>query len=56
MAGDSKVLDRINSNKRVFIKGIVAGTAFAVPMMMSFDMDTMAVHVGTTAYASGGTA
>jgi len=51
MDSNNKALDRINSKKRALIKGIIAGTAFAVPMMLSFDMKTMSIHVGTNAYA-----
>lgn len=49
---ENKVLDRVNSSKRSFVKGVVAATAFAVPTMVSFDMNSMNVGVGTHAYAS----
>lgn len=47
-----KVLDGVNPSKRSFIKGVVATTAFVVPTMVSFDMDSMSIHVGAHAYAN----
>lgn len=49
---ETKVLDRMNPSKRAFVKGVVAVTAFAVPTMVSFDMKSMNVGIGTHAYAS----
>lgn len=53
---DKKILERMDPNRRSLIKGIVATTSFVVPTMVSFDMNSMTVHVGTKAYAtaSGG--
>lgn len=50
---DNKVLDRIDPKRRKFMKRVVVGTAFAVPAMVSFDMDSLSVHVGSNAYAVG---
>jgi hypothetical protein len=48
---EGKILERVDPSKRSFVKGIVATTAFVVPTMVSFDMDSMTVHVGANAYA-----
>jgi hypothetical protein len=37
-------------DRRAFVKRIVAGTAFAVPLVTSFDMAALR---GSTAYAQG---
>lgn len=50
--GEKKVLERIDPSKRSFVKGVVATTAFVVPSMVSFDRDSMTVHVGANAYAT----
>ena len=49
---DKKLLERVDPNKRAFVKGVVATTAFVVPTMVSFDMKSMTVHVGSKAYAT----
>jgi|AGTN01.2.fsa_nt_gi hypothetical protein len=49
---EKKVLDQVDPSKRSFVKGVVATTAFVVPTMVSFDMDSMTVHVGANAYAA----
>lgn len=56
MMRDKKALDRVDVQKRNFLKGVAATTAFVVPTMVSFDMNSMSVHVGANAYAtaSGG--
>ena len=38
------------SDRRQFVKRIVAGTAFAVPIVTSFDMEVLR---GSTAHAQG---
>ena len=50
---DKKILDRVNPQRRKFMKKFVVGTAFVVPAMVSFDMDSLSVHVGASAYAVG---
>jgi hypothetical protein len=35
------VLDRLAVSKRGFIRGVLFGSAFVVPMVASFSMDTM---------------
>lgn len=45
------VFKRVDSRRRSFMKKIVAGSAFAVPAMVSFDKDSLSVHVGAEARA-----
>lgn len=49
---NKKGLDRVDQQKRNFVKGVVATTAFVVPAIVSFDMNSMNVHVGAHAYAA----
>ena len=35
-------LDKIDSDKRAFVKKIVVGTAFALPVIKTFSMDEVA--------------
>ncbi len=49
---DKNVLGRIDSKKRAFIKTMVLGTAFVVPAVVSFDMESMTVQLGANAYAT----
>ena len=49
---DKKVLSRIDSKKRAFVKNVILGTAFVVPAVVSFDMDSMTVQLGANAYAT----
>lgn len=46
------VFDRLDPRRRSFVKKIVVGTAFAVPAMVSFDKESLSVHVGAKAYAA----
>lgn len=48
---DKKVLDHVDSSKRAFVRKVVLGTAFVVPAVVSFDMDSMTVQLGANAYA-----
>lgn len=50
---EEKVLDRIDPKRRKFMKRALTGAAFVVPAMVSFDMDSLSVHVGANAYAVG---
>lgn len=50
---EEKVLERVDPKRRNFMKRLLVGSAFAVPAMVSFDMDSINVHVGSTAYAAG---
>jgi hypothetical protein len=51
-----KVLDTVDPGKRNLIKKLAVGSAFAVPTMVSFDMNSLSVHVGSKAYADGSNA
>src|SRR5262249_38602015 len=44
-------LDRVDPNKRAFLKGLVGGGAFVTPMVLSFSMDAVSVY---KAHAQGG--
>ena len=48
-----KLLDQVDPKKRALIKKLAVGTAFVVPTMVSFDMNSLTVHVGANAYADG---
>ena len=39
-----QALDRVDPNKRAFLKGLVAGGAFVTPMVLSFSMDAVSVY------------
>lgn len=45
-------IETIDPGKRELFRRFAVGTAFVVPTMVSFDMKSLAVHVGTDAYAS----
>ncbi|HEX7775974.1 MAG TPA: hypothetical protein VF449_05550 [Parvibaculum sp.] len=47
------VLDRLAVSKRGFIRGVLVGSAFVVPMVASFSMDTMRPGI-SSAWASYG--
>ena len=38
------VLERIDPAKRAFLKTIIVGTAFVVPMVASFSMDGLSLY------------
>ena len=46
MADDEldSVLDRIDPEKRAFLKKLIAGTAFVVPTVASFSMDGLSLY------------
>jgi len=46
MADDEResVLDRIDPEKRAFLKKLVIGTAFVVPTVASFSMDGLSLY------------
>lgn len=48
---ENDVLNRVAMDRRDFVKKVVIGTAFAVPVVASFGMDSLTM---TTAYAQGG--
>jgi hypothetical protein len=43
------ILDRIDPAKRQFVKGLLVGSAFVVPMVATFSMDKMRVGVAMAA-------
>ncbi len=38
------VLDRVDQDKRDFLKKVLAATAFTVPTIVSFSMDSLSVY------------
>ena len=43
---DDGILKAVNESRRDFIKKVVVGTAFAVPVINSFSMDGLKVRMG----------
>jgi hypothetical protein len=39
-----ELLERIDPDKRAFLKGLVMGTAFVVPTVASVSMDGLSLH------------
>ena len=39
-----RVLDRVDPQKRAFLKTLVVGTAFVVPTVASFSMDGLSLY------------
>ena len=50
---EKDIFERVDSRRRSFLKKIVVGTAFAVPAMVSFDKNSLSVHMGNQARADG---
>ena len=48
------VLGRVGMDRRSFIKKVILGTAFAVPVVVSFDMLTSPLAGGATCTAANG--
>lgn len=44
---DQRLLDQIDENKRDFMKRVIVGSAFAVPLINSFSMDGLRIDLGT---------
>ena len=42
---DKKILGKIDREKRDFIKNVIIGTAFAVPVINSFSMDGLKIDL-----------
>lgn len=42
---DEKILKEVDENKRDFIKKVIVGTAFAVPVINSFSMDGLKIDL-----------
>ncbi|MFP4088191.1 MAG: hypothetical protein ACLFUL_15515 [Desulfobacteraceae bacterium] len=45
---DENVLQAVDENRRGFIKKVIVGTAFAVPVINSFSMDGLKARIGGT--------
>ncbi|MEA2040264.1 MAG: hypothetical protein U9N82_10615 [Thermodesulfobacteriota bacterium] len=48
---DEKILEGVDEKRRDFIKKVVIGTAFAVPVINSFSMDGLKINMGMQAEA-----
>jgi hypothetical protein len=49
MAPDPEFLDDVRPNRRGFVKGVVASTAFAAPFVASFDLQSLSSSVAHAA-------
>jgi len=43
MSGD-EIVERVNDDRRRFVRRLVAGAAFAVPVVSSFDMTSLSMN------------
>ena len=51
MLSENKVLEKVSSDRRGFVKKVIVGTAFAAPVVSSFSMDGLSIKVGRSAFA-----
>jgi hypothetical protein len=42
---DGRILEKVDEDKRDFIKKVIVGTAFAVPVINSFSMDGLKIDL-----------
>lgn len=42
---DEQILDKVDENKRDFLKKVIVGTAFAVPVIHSFSMEGLKIDL-----------
>jgi hypothetical protein len=49
---DAPILDKVDPGKRDFVRKVIKGTAFAVPVVASFSMDGLTIGGIRPAYAS----
>ena len=43
--GDNEILSDVHPNRRVFVKRVVGATAFAVPFIASYDLQSLSSSV-----------
>lgn len=46
---DNDVLPEVRADRRAFVKGIVAVTAFSAPMIASYDLESLSSSVANAA-------
>jgi hypothetical protein len=51
---DAPILDKVDPGKRNFVRKVIKGTAFAVPVVASFSMDGLTIGGIRPAYAGHG--
>ena len=51
MNSEKRVLEKVSSDRRGFVKKVIVGTAFAAPVVSSFSMDGLSIKVGRSAFA-----
>lgn len=54
MSGDEEIFDRVGDDRRSFVKKLVVGAAFAVPVVSSFSLTGMQAGFAQTPTASAG--
>jgi hypothetical protein len=52
MSGD-EIVERVNEDRRRFVRRLVAGGAFAVPLVASFDMTSLSMNSAFAGSSSG---
>ena len=51
MGPEDRVLEKVNPDRRSFVRKVIIGTAFAAPVVSSFSMDGLSIKVGRSAFA-----
>jgi len=55
MSSEDQVLEKVRPDRRSFVRKVIVGTAFAVPVVSSFSMDGLSIKVGRSAFAANTT-
>ena len=45
MGDEEELADRVDDSRRSFVRRLVVGSAFAVPVVSSFDMTTLSMNL-----------
>jgi hypothetical protein len=51
MSTKDEVLEKVDPDRRGFVRKVIVGTAFAAPVISSFSMDGLSIKVGRSAFA-----
>ena len=51
MSSEDRVLEKVDPDRRSFVRKVIIGTAFAAPVVSSFSMDELSIKVGRPALA-----
>lgn len=54
MSTEDEVLEKVDPDRRGFVRKVIVGTAFAAPVISSFSMDGLSIKVGRSAFAGNG--